>query len=139
MEGLVTPAPGAGAPADIPDPFAGQILGSGTTGSTPPPAKTAGPKKPVLGIALRGKLARSVAAGGTLEVPLRVNNGSGTVTAKLTHGKTVLAQAKKRRASGKVTLKLHLGRQAKRGPAKLTLRIGSAKPLVKSVTVTGAH
>ena len=122
MEGLTTPAPGQGAPVDSPDPFAGQSGGQ------------SGKKKARL--AFLGKLPQSVRAGGTLKLRLRVNGAPGTVKAKLTHRKTKLAKATRRQASGKITLKLHLPRKAKRGPAKLTVRIGRTKPLVKTITVT---
>ncbi len=57
------------------------------------------------------------------------------MTATLTHRKTVLAKASRRKASGDVTLKLRLPRDAKRGPATLTVR-GGAKPLVRTIAVT---
>jgi hypothetical protein len=137
MEGLVTPAPGAGAPADVPDPFAGQSSGGGGGGGTKPPAKGGPGKGSPARLALLGKLPHSVAAGSTLKLRVQVNGAAGTVTAKLTHRKTTLAQAKRKHASGMVKLKLHLSRNAKLGPAKLKLQLGSTK-VVKTITVTGA-
>jgi hypothetical protein len=149
MEGFAAVAPGHAAPVDSPDPFAGET----TTGScTPAPAPVTPPAAPVsppapVGVAhpkggskthvtLRGKLPHSVAAGSTLKVPLLVSGGTGTVTATLTHGKSTLAEATHRHASGKLTLKLHLRPSAKKGRAQLTVRIGGAKPLVQAIKVT---
>jgi hypothetical protein len=77
-----------------------------------------------------------VAAGSSLKLSLRVGGGPANLAAALTHGKKTLAKATKRAVSGKVTLKLRLGRRAKLGPATLTLRLTGAKPLVEKVTVT---
>jgi hypothetical protein len=142
MEGLVTPAPGLGAPADSPDPFAGEVTAGGGTSSTTtagPPAPGTKSKSPAQLTLSLGKLPHSVAAGATLKIKLHVTGGTGTATATLTHRKTVLAKASRKGASGAVTLKLHLSRNAKRGPAKLTVRTGSAKPLVRSIVVTAPH
>jgi len=136
MEGLTTPAAGQGAPVDSPDPFAGQAATNNGTAPVRPPA--AG-KKPKARLAFLRKLPQSVIAGATLKLRLQVNGGAGTISAKLTHGKSTLAKAFRRHVSGKVTLKLHLPRKAKRGPAKLAVRIGRTKPLVKAITVTGRH
>lgn len=140
MEGLATPAPGQGAPADIPDPFAIQTapVAGPAPGQQPGAAKPGGTAKSGPRLAFVGKLPSSVSAGTTLKLHLQVNGPAGTVKATLTHGKAKIAKATKRRASGKVTLKLHVPRKAKRGPAKLAVRIGKAKPLVQPVTVTGS-
>lgn len=134
LEGLTTPAPGQGAPVDSPDPFAAQASAP-TTGAKPagPPASG---KKPTARLALLGKVPQSVSAGATLKLRLRVTGTAGTVKATLTHRKTTLAKAKRRRASGEVTLRLHLGRKAKRGPAKLAVQIGSTAPIVRTIAVT---
>jgi hypothetical protein len=138
LEGLTTPAPGHGAPADSPDPFAGQTTAPGNPTAAGNPA--AAVKKPSQArLALLGKLPQSVVAGATLKLRLQVTGAASTVSATLTHGKTTLAKATKRHATGDVTLKLHLRRKAKRGPAKLAVRIGRAKPLVKTIAVTGRH
>jgi hypothetical protein len=139
MEGLTTPAPGTGAPVDSPDPFAGQTTSGTGTGTGNAPVKPPVVKKPTARLTLLGKLPQTVAAGATLKLRLRVNGGAGTVTATLTHRKATLAKATRRHASGKVKLKLPLPGDAKLGPAKLTLRIGRAKPLVQTITVTGRH
>jgi Subtilase family len=140
MEGLVTPAPGQGAPADSPDPFAGQVTAAGgtptTTGPPAPGSKSKSPARLTLSLS---KLPHSVQAGATLKIHLHVTGGTGTATATLTHRKTVLAKASHKHASGTVTLKLRLKRDAKRGPAKLTVRTGGAKPLVRSIVVTSPH
>lgn len=141
MEGFAPIVPGHAAPADSPDPFAGEVT-SGSCTATPapapapvaPPAPVAHPKAHIT--LLRSKLPKSVAAGATLKVPLRVSGGTGTVTAALTHGKKKLAKATKRHASGKLTLKLHLRPTAKPGPAKLTVRVAGSKPLVQAIKVT---
>jgi hypothetical protein len=144
MEGLTTPAPGQGAAADSPDPFAAQSSGggggstSGASGGTPKPAP-AKPSQPKASLALVGKLPATLAAGADLKLHLKVSGPAATVTATLAHGKKKLAKATHRHASGPVTLKLQLSRKAKRGPAKLTVRIGGAKPLVRSITVTKPH
>jgi hypothetical protein len=133
MEGLTTPAAGQGAPVDSPDPFAGQTAsGTGTAPSNPPAVV----KKPKPRLAFFGKLSQSVSAGATLKLHLHVTGAAGTVKATLTRGKAALAKATQRRASGNVTLKLHLPRKAKRGPAKLAVQIGRDKPLVRTITVT---
>jgi hypothetical protein len=147
MEGFATVAPGQGAPVDSPNPFVGETTtGScaptpATTPVNPPknpvaPAPVAHPKGNARVTLIRGKLPKSVAAGATLSVPLRVTGGAGTVTATLTHGKSTLAKATRHHASGKFTLKLRLHSDAKRGPAKLAVRIGSAKPVVQAIKVT---
>jgi hypothetical protein len=136
MEGLTTPAPGHGAPVDSPDPFAGQTASVNGPAAVKPPA-AATKHKPRL--ALIGNLSQSVRAGATLMLRLHVTGAAGTVKATLTHGKTTLAKATQRRASGNVTLKLPLRRKAKRGPAKLAVRIGRDKPLVRTITVTRPH
>ena len=145
LEGLTTPAAGQGAPADVPNPFApgaggGGGGGGGTTPVTPittpaPPAPTppTGGGRLTLSVS---KLPHSVSAGGTLTLHLQVSGGAGTVTATLTHKKATLAKATKRNASGNVNLKLRLGRHAKRGPAKLTLKVGGGAPVVRSISVT---
>lgn len=142
MEGLSTPAPGQGAPADLPDPFASQSgpsgSGGGGTGGKAGGKAQGGGKQGKARLAFLGKLPQSVAAGSTLKFRLHVNGSAGTVKAALTHGKTTLAKATRRHASGNVTLNLHLLRKAKRGPAKLSVRIGRTKPLVRTITVTGA-
>jgi len=134
MEGLTTPAAGHGAPVDSPDPFASQAPSG--TGKAPvnPPAVV---KQPTARLTFLGKLPQSVVAGATLNLRLQVTGAAGTVKASLTHGKATLAKAKRRHASGNITLKLHLPRKAKRGPAKLTVQIGRIKPLVRAITVTG--
>jgi hypothetical protein len=102
MEGLATPAPGQGAPVDVPDPFAGQT----TAGKGPanPPVKPPAVKKPIPRLALLGKLPHSIDAGATLKLR-------------------------------KVKLKLRVPPDAQGGPAKLTVRLGGAKPLVQMITV----
>lgn len=132
MEGLVTPAPGLGAPADVPDPFAGQTIPAPATPVAPSVPKVA-PKPSPPRLSLHN-LPHSVHAGATLKLQLLVT-GVGTVTATLTHRKSTLAKATKRHASGKLTLPLRLRSNAKRGPAKLTVKVGSAKPVVKPITV----
>jgi hypothetical protein len=136
MEGLATPVPGHGAAADIPDPFAAQATANPPVGPptpkpkpTPTPNSTGGPK-----ISLKG-LPHSVHAGETLKLELRISGGTGTVKATLTHKKETLAKATRRHASGKFTLPLQLPKKAKLGPAKLAVKIGKAKPIVKSITV----
>jgi hypothetical protein len=137
MEGLLTPAEGHGAPADSPDPFAGQAS-PGAISNPAPPSTAVIPSivKSTPRLAFAGKLAGSVSEGGTLKLHIHVNGKAGTVTAALTRHKTTLARVTRRHASGNLTLKLHLSRGAKRGPAKLTVRIGSAKPLVRTIVVT---
>lgn len=144
IEGLTTPAPGSGAPVDSPDPFAAQTTSGGpaTSGAgkaNPPANPPAAATKPKPRLAFTGKLSQSVSAGATLKLHLNVAGAAGTVKATLTHGKTTLAKAKRRRASGNVTLKLDLARNAKRGPAKLTVQIGRDQPLVRTITVTRPH
>jgi Subtilase family len=150
LEGLAVVAPGGAAPADSPDPFAGETTsGSCAPASTPvapPAAPVAGPvasptprggANPKARLTLlRSKLPRSVAAGSTLTVPLEVSGGTGTVTAALTHGKSTLAKATRRNAGGKFKLKLRIRPRAMRGRAKLTVRIGAAKPLFQSIKIT---
>jgi len=145
MEGLAVVAPGHAAPVDSPDPFAGEATtgscGTTATANAPDahltPAAGANPAKARLAL-VRQKLPRSVAAGATLKVPLRVSGGAGTVTAVLTHGKSTLAKATRHDASGKLTLKLRIRPDAKPGAAKLAVRIGAAKPLVQAIKVTKA-
>jgi hypothetical protein len=134
MEGLVTPAPGTGAPVDNPDPFAGQSSGGGGAGGNKPPTGKGGPQSKAR-LAFNGKVPTTIAAGATLKVRLTVNGPAATVKAALTHKKATLATAKKKKASGNFKLKLHLGRNAKRGPAKLSVQIGKTK-IVKTITVT---
>jgi hypothetical protein len=133
MEGLTTPAPGQGAPADIPDPFAVQTPPINGPAPVHQPAPAAKPKPRLAFVA---KLPQSVSAGATLKLRLVVNGAAGTVKATLTHRKATLAKATQRHASGNVTMKLHLPDNAKRGPAKLAVRIGHDKPLVRTITVT---
>jgi hypothetical protein len=132
MEGLVTPAAGQGAPADSPDPFAAPT----------PPAGPVTPTRPKSGhrpvLALRG-FTHTIRAGATLTLRISVTGGSGVVTARLTHGKSLLAKATRRHARGKLTLKLHLRRHARLGRAKLSVRIGRSRARVRTITVTGHH
>ena len=139
MEGLVTPAPGQGAPVDSPDPFAGQTIAPVVTPpATPtPPTPVVTPPKSLTHVAVSlGKVPPTVAAGATLKLHLDVTGGAGTVTATLAHGKAKLARATRRGASGDLTLKLHLPRGARRGAAKLTVQIAGARALVRPITVT---
>ena len=76
------------------------------------------------------------AAGMNQQAEVTINGNAGTVKATLTKGKNKIAKATKRKASGKFTLKLQVPRKAKRGPAKLSVKIGKTKPLVKTVTIT---
>jgi hypothetical protein len=145
-EGLATPAAGSGAPVDSPDPFAGQTtpapVSTGTpTGvtATPTAAPVVAPKAARRALSLKRKLPRSVRAGATLKLRLRVTGGAATITATLTHGRTRLAKATRRHARGTVRMKLRLSRHAKRGHAKLIVRIRGAKPLVRTVAVTRRH
>ncbi len=144
MEGLTTPAAGQGAPADSPDPFPGQTTtGAGTTTApaspSPPPPTVTKPTTAKPRLSILRKASAKVSAGSALEVRVQVSGGAANVAAILTHGKKTLAKATRHAVSGDVTLKLRLGRGAELGPAKLSLRLPGAKPLVEAVTVTKHH
>ena len=154
LDGLVTPTPGHGAVADTPNPFAVQSAppsggssnaGQTTTASPAPatPATPAAPAKPgtpsqhgVTPALSVVKPARSVHAGRTLTLHVRVTAGTGTVTATVTRAKRTLARASGPVRSGAATLKLRLSRHAPTGRARLTVRISGAKPLTETITIT---
>jgi hypothetical protein len=147
-EGLVTPVEGHGAAPDATNPFAGQAppatdpgtpvgttpTAPATTTPTPAPATPPAATPTLLAISLT-KPPTSVRAGTTLTLHVRVTGGSGTVTAKLTHGKKTLAKATKKAAAGNATLKLRVPRAAKTGKATLTVQVGSAKAQSRPISV----
>jgi hypothetical protein len=138
MDGLTTPAPGHGAPVDSPNPFPGQGAPVGPPTPTPPvkPTPPVSPKPPARIAVSLGKVPHSVHAGAALKLHLRVTGGTGTVTATLRHGRATLARATRRRAHGRVTMRLRVHRDARPGRAKLRLRIGHAKPRVRTIVVS---
>ncbi|MEN0015659.1 MAG: hypothetical protein AAGC46_19985, partial [Solirubrobacteraceae bacterium] len=104
---------------------------------TPTPVPVPVPTPSPLTVSLT-KPPSSVRAGATLTLHLHVTRGSGTVAVKLSHGKTTLAKTTAKTVSGAKTVKLRVPRSAKTGKATLTVQIGTAKPVTKTITV-GRH
>lgn len=149
-DGLVTPAEGHGAAADSPNPFTGEAAppaGAGGTLTGPTPAAPVAPAAPAAPTVTRPgakltspalslvRLPTSVRAGHTLTLRVRVTDGTGTVSATVTHARATLAHARGRVSKGAATLKLRFSRHVRTGRARLTVRLTGAKTVIRSITV----